>query len=137
MNLNTFAGCSGPFIQNWPKDEPWIALIQRGQCTFNQKISHAESLNASGVLIYDHEEGDGTLQSMKVEPSTLPSVFTYHWKGKELANLFKQHGKVILNIKKGSQKRSEYPPERSRTSNSVRSSVRSLAPCIEKLLLRR
>ena len=51
------SGCSGPFIKHWPKDGPWIALIKRGDCTFSQKIKNAESLNASGVLVYDHDSG--------------------------------------------------------------------------------
>ena len=102
IRIPFFSGCSGPFVKNWPKNDPWIALIQRGECTFSTKIQNAESLNASGVLIYDHEGGGGVLQSMKVAPSTLPSVFTYNWKGKELANLVNSQDKVILNIKRGS-----------------------------------
>jgi len=95
-------GCSGPFVKNWPKDGPWIALIKRGDCTFSQKIKNAESLNASGVLVYDHDSGSGGLQSMKVSQSSIPSVFTYNWKGKEIDRLVKEHDKVILAIRKGS-----------------------------------
>ena len=60
INLHIFimiSGCSGPFVKHWPKDGPWIALIKRGDCTFSQKIKNAESLNASGVLVYDHDSG--------------------------------------------------------------------------------
>lgn len=78
-------------------------MIKRGGCTFNQKIQNAESLNASGVLIYDHEAGNGGLQSMKVSASiNIPSVFTYNWKGKEIDRLLKEHDDVMLYIKKGS-----------------------------------
>jgi len=95
-------GCSGPFVKNWPKEGPWIALIKRGDCTFSQKIKNAESLNASGVLVYDHDSGSGGLQSMKVSQSSIPSVFTYNWKGKEIDRLVKEHDKVMLAIRKGS-----------------------------------
>jgi len=96
-------GCSGPFVRNWPQDKPWIALIKRGDCTFSQKIQSAESLNASGVLIYDHESGSTGLQSMKVSPGlSIPSVFTYNWKGKEIDRLIKEHGSIVLYVKKGS-----------------------------------
>jgi len=95
-------GCSGPFVKHWPKDGPWIALIKRGDCTFSQKIKNAESLNASGVLVYDHDSGNGGLQSMKVIHSSIPSVFTYNWKGKEIDRLVKEHDKVMLAIRKGS-----------------------------------
>ena len=74
-------GCQGPFLRNWPTDQSWIALIQRGNCTFNTKIANALGLKASGVIIYDYEKGGQVLQSMKVEPFSIPSVFTYHWKG--------------------------------------------------------
>ena len=60
INVHIFImilGCSGPFVKHWPKDGPWIALIKRGNCTFSQKIKNAESLNASGVLVYDHDSG--------------------------------------------------------------------------------
>jgi len=95
-------GCSGPFVKNWPKEGPWIALIKRGDCTFSQKIKNAESLNASGVLVYDQDSGSGNLQSMKVSQSSIPSVFTYNWKGKEIDRLVKEHDKVMLAIRKGS-----------------------------------
>ena len=62
------SGCSGPFIKHWPKDGPWIALIKRGDCTFSQKIKNAESLNASGVLVYDHDSGANLfMKNRKIE----------------------------------------------------------------------
>ena len=62
------SGCSGPFIKHWPKDGPWIALIKRGDCTFSQKIKNAESLNASGVLVYDHDSGTNLfMKNRKIE----------------------------------------------------------------------
>ena len=49
------SGCTPPFRQNYPAGEAWIAVIRRGGCTFNEKISNVLALNASGVLIYDNE----------------------------------------------------------------------------------
>jgi hypothetical protein len=92
-----FAACKGPYIPNWPIDKPWIALIRRGKCTFNSKIANALSLNASGVLVYDNGSGGGVLQSMKVEPFAIPSVFTYNWKGLELSKLIKNHGPIGID----------------------------------------
>ena len=97
-----FIGCQGPFEPNWPSSQPWIALVQRGDCTFNQKIQNALDLKASGILIYDLPDGGGVLQSMKVEASPMPSVFTYHWKGMEIAKLVQEHQRVTLAVKKGS-----------------------------------
>ena len=94
-------GCSPPFQANYPPSESWIAVIKRGKCTFNQKIANALRLNASGVLIYDSEDG-GILQSMKVEKFPIPSVFTYHWKGKEILNYTKAIEKVYVSLQEGS-----------------------------------
>ena len=49
-------------------------------------------LKASGVLIYDYLESGQVLQSMKVEPFSIPSVFTYYWKGEEISNLIQNYG---------------------------------------------
>ena len=57
-------GCYPPFVTNYPKNEPWIAVIKRGHCTFNEKIKNAMDLNASGVLVYD-DKHDNLLHSMK------------------------------------------------------------------------
>ncbi len=46
------SGCKAPFQENYPSSEPWIAIIRRGKCTFNEKIANALALNASGVLVY-------------------------------------------------------------------------------------
>lgn len=96
------SGCQGPFLRNWPTDQSWIALVQRGNCTFNTKIANALGLKASGVIIYDYDVGGKVLQSMKVEPFSIPSVFTYHWKGQEISNLIKTYGTVEIKLEKGS-----------------------------------
>ena len=57
-------GCFPPFVENFPRNESWIAVVKRGHCTFNEKIKNALDLNASGILVYDNEEGK-PLQSMK------------------------------------------------------------------------
>ena len=64
QNDEDITGCFPPFQDNYPHNEPWIAVVKRGQCTFNEKVKHALELNASGVLVYDDENGK-TLQSMK------------------------------------------------------------------------
>ena len=57
-------GCFPPFLDNYPHNETWIAVVKRGNCTFNEKVQNAFALNASGIIIYDDEDGK-TLQSMK------------------------------------------------------------------------
>lgn len=106
---DVYTGCQGPFVPNWPTDRPWIAVIRRGKCTFNTKISNAIGLNASGVLVYDNELL-GELQSMKVERFPIPSVFTYSWKGLELVGLIRKQPFVELSLQKGSHCRVRAAP---------------------------
>lgn len=42
------------------------------------------------------------LQSMKVDPFPIPSVFTYFWKGKEIRSLLQDHSLVFLGLERGS-----------------------------------
>ena len=53
-------------------------------------------------ILFEKISGNGGLQSMKVIHSSIPSVFTYNWKGKEIDRLVKEHDKVMLAIRKGS-----------------------------------
>ena len=34
---------------------PWIALIERGQCRFSEKIRNAVAANATAVIVFDNE----------------------------------------------------------------------------------
>ena len=51
-NVNN--GC-GEYNHDLPNDD-WVALIERGQCYFTQKIRVAtKDYNASAVIVYDNE----------------------------------------------------------------------------------
>ena len=41
--------------------EPWIALIERGNCEFVKKILNAKAANASAVIIFDNDSGAHSL----------------------------------------------------------------------------
>lgn len=45
--------------------EPWIALIKRGRCNFEDKVKHAYLKNASGVIVYN-DRNSGNLDKMKI-----------------------------------------------------------------------
>jgi Zn-dependent M28 family amino/carboxypeptidase len=69
-----------------------IALIQRGTCTFSQKVQNAQDAGASGVIIFN--EGNpgrtdifgGSLSSIP----TIPVAFTSFAIGNDLLNQYKQ-----------------------------------------------
>lgn len=48
-----------------------IALIERGELTFTQKVENAVAAGASGVIIFNNEEGPFTAAS---EPADIPAV---------------------------------------------------------------
>ena len=53
-------GCSE--LINVPAKGKWIALIERGQCKFHDKIVRAAvEGNASAVIVYDHEHNEELL----------------------------------------------------------------------------
>jgi len=102
-------GCTPPFVDNYPHNESWIAVVKRGGCTFNEKVKNALDLNATAILVYD-SENDQVLQSMKVEEHYhIPSVFTYYWKGKEIINLINKGHAVRLSLKRASHCRADVP----------------------------
>lgn len=60
MPLRAVGGESLP-----PSGEPWIALIRRGHCSYEQKVENAYKSNASAVLIFNDRESP-VLQKMRV-----------------------------------------------------------------------
>lgn len=45
--------------------EPWIALIKRGRCNFEDKVKHAWLKNAAGVIVYNDRDSIN-LDKMKI-----------------------------------------------------------------------
>lgn len=53
---NSELGCTRLNPEIVPKNEPWVALIKRGDCTFSEKIYNAaKNSSASAVIIYNFE----------------------------------------------------------------------------------
>ena len=50
------SGCFPPFLENYPKNESWIAVVTNDRCSIEDKVRNAHALNASGVLIYEAKE---------------------------------------------------------------------------------
>ena len=50
------SGCFPPFLESYPKNESWIAVVTTDQCSIEDKVRNAHALNASGVLIYEVKE---------------------------------------------------------------------------------
>jgi Zn-dependent M28 family amino/carboxypeptidase len=96
------SGCSAADFADFQAGN--IALIQRGTCTFRQKVENAEAAGAAGVVIFN--EGNvvpdddrvgllfGTLDPPQVEKPVVGTSFAV---GEELYNLLQQ-GPVTLRL---------------------------------------
>lgn len=92
-------GCDVP--HNVPRGNRWIALIQRGTCTFQEKIVNAAiRSNASAVVIYNNlEKEDPLLMNDRVEE--VVSIFITKSDGERIARLVDNGTSVMMYIMVG------------------------------------
>lgn len=104
-------GCDPQTRFSPPRSVQWVALLQRGNCTFREKIQRAASFKASAVLIYNNStnetvrmghEGTGPVVAVMI-----PEPF-----GKELLSLLEKNLSVQVRVLVGP-----------RSPNSPRSSL--------------
>jgi hypothetical protein len=62
-----------------------IALIQRGDCTFETKVTNANNAGAIAVIVYNHVGGPPIVMG-GLEPTTIPAVFIDNVNGDDLAD---------------------------------------------------
>ncbi|XP_037976157.2 protein goliath isoform X1 [Plutella xylostella] len=102
------SGCTWPLLsvaapeQPLPS-EPWVAVIRRGSCNFEIKVQNAWRANASAVLIYNDRDTTG-LEKMKLSTDNgrnISAIFTYKWKGEEIARLIDNGTRVTVGIVRG------------------------------------
>lgn len=71
-----YTGCGFPLVPSFgqfPKDEPWIALVKRGKCNFQLKMENAYNSNASGIIVYNDKESTH-LERMRLQ-NNVPSEY--------------------------------------------------------------
>lgn len=75
-----------------------IALIERGEIYFTDKILNAQNHGAAGVIIYNHEKGGEDFISMQEHWAiTIPAVFIRHSDGIKLSELINENVNVSFN----------------------------------------
>uniref|UniRef100_A0A023GDM7 Putative e3 ubiquitin ligase ixodes scapularis e3 ubiquitin ligase n=1 Tax=Amblyomma triste TaxID=251400 RepID=A0A023GDM7_AMBTT len=90
--------------------EPWIALIQHGNCVESVKMRHAASTNASGAVLYAAAAGPGgRLLKMRHKASQLISVLIGREKGQQIAGLVDNGTRVVMQMSVGSHRPFPYP----------------------------
>ncbi|XP_060082627.1 RING finger protein 150-like [Ylistrum balloti] len=101
---NNTDGCND--LINHIPSRNWIALIQRGNCSFNKKIEiAAKTYNASAVVIYNSKEEKEPVNNNEVElPTGVEDVVTIYIKneeGQQIVNLLEKKYKVLMHITVG------------------------------------
>ncbi|KAJ6645653.1 Protein goliath, partial [Pseudolycoriella hygida] len=88
--------------QPLPTDRPWIALIKRGGCNFEDKVKHAYEHKAIGVIVYNDRDNNA-LDKMKIVDTdrVITSVFTFKWYGEEMAKLIDEGKELNVTISEG------------------------------------
>ncbi|XP_055527408.1 E3 ubiquitin-protein ligase goliath isoform X1 [Wyeomyia smithii] len=87
-----------------PLGVQWIALIKRGSCNFEEKVKHAYTHGAAGVIIYNDKD-DPRLDKMKINDKerNITAVFTTKAKGHELIDILERlEYEVTMSILEGS-----------------------------------
>ncbi|CAB1316237.1 unnamed protein product [Coregonus sp. 'balchen'] len=84
--------------------EPWIALIQRGNCTFTEKILAAAESGAAGVVIYNLPgTGNEEIPMMHHGTGDMVAIMISHRRGMEIVELIRQGIPVSMTIEVGKQ----------------------------------
>ncbi|XP_077182724.1 E3 ubiquitin-protein ligase RNF130 isoform X2 [Paroedura picta] len=84
-----------------PNTKQWIALLQRGNCTFKEKILRAASQNASAVVIYNNISGDDPVTMTHQGTGDIVAVMITDSKVKEILNYLEKNMSVLIEIAVG------------------------------------
>lgn len=100
-NSSSNHGCDANYENEIPT-VPWIALVRRGRCNFDDKLEAAFLNNASGIIVYNNKD-DG-LQKMTLRNKyrdKLVAVFITRAKGEQLAALSDSGTEVAVLVSVG------------------------------------
>ncbi|XP_066505284.1 E3 ubiquitin-protein ligase RNF130 isoform X1 [Hoplias malabaricus] len=81
-----------------PKTTQWVALLQRGKCTFKEKILKAAAFNASAVLIYNNSSKEDTVTMAHEGTGDTVAVMITESFGKEVLSLLERNETVLVSV---------------------------------------
>jgi len=105
---------------------PWIALIERGQCRFSEKIRNAVAANATAVIVFDNEPHK-TPPFMHHDVSDAVAIFIDREMGLRIVDLLEAGVQVKTSIKAGVEK-ANYTPNRNNVFSKIYRFLRDLFP---------
>lgn len=97
-----YLGCSYNPYEGVSIKGPWIALVERGECTFSQKIALATAMNATGILVYNAEPEDVIIEMTHSEANEIVSINIQRSDGIYAKNSILQGYSVSVDISTGS-----------------------------------
>ncbi|NXV37286.1 RN128 ligase, partial [Rissa tridactyla] len=81
---------------------PWIALIERGNCTFAEKIKVATRRGATAAVIYNAvDKGNGTVLMSHLGAESIVAIMIGNLKGMEILHRIESGMKVTMVIEVG------------------------------------
>ncbi|XP_064810961.1 E3 ubiquitin-protein ligase RNF130-like isoform X1 [Oncorhynchus masou masou] len=81
-----------------PRTGHWVALLQRGNCTFKEKILKASAFNASAVLIYNNNSKEDTVKMGHEGTGDTVAVMITESYGKEILGLLERNLTVLVSV---------------------------------------
>ncbi|KAL2077276.1 hypothetical protein ACEWY4_026780 [Coilia grayii] len=96
-------GCASTRFVVPPRTSHWVALLQRGKCTFKEKILKAAAFNATAVLIYNNSSKEDTVTMAHEGTGDTVAVMITESYGKELLALLERNLTVLVSVSVGSR----------------------------------
>uniref|UniRef100_A0A9J8C513 Ring finger protein 130 n=1 Tax=Cyprinus carpio carpio TaxID=630221 RepID=A0A9J8C513_CYPCA len=86
-----------------PKTTHWVAIMQRGKCTFKEKILKAAAFNASAVIIYNNSTKEDTVTMAHEGTGDIVAVMITESFGKEILGFLEKNQTVLVSVMVGSR----------------------------------
>ncbi|KAJ1197933.1 hypothetical protein NDU88_001777 [Pleurodeles waltl] len=93
-----YTACAAGTNFSAPAEGAWIALIQRGSCTFREKIDNAASRGAVGVVVYNTDPGNRVTTMSHPGTENTVAIMIGNEKGRDILGLIKQGIQVTMVI---------------------------------------
>ncbi|RXN07528.1 E3 ubiquitin-protein ligase RNF130-like protein [Labeo rohita] len=81
-----------------PKTTHWVAIMQRGKCTFKEKILKAAAFNASAVIIYNNSTKEDTVTMAHEGTGDIVAVMITESFGKEILGFLEKNQTVLVSV---------------------------------------
>lgn len=97
LSSSNLHGCK---MFNIKVDKPWIALVKRGSCRFDEKITNAYIHNASAIIIYNNEDSEAP-QMNNYGSRSIVSVSITKNLGESLIEMMASNKSMFVQITEG------------------------------------